>query len=599
MEAKEELCAEMRADPSLKAERFDAPMVTSPNYPASCAGCCSDDEVEERELRAIVSLLEVIEEELESCCESAGSSFEFIESQIEELTEFSEFCCFITNSNIDSLTQLQESCCESAGSSFDSLSSKIEDLTNLEVSCCESAGSSFDFIESQIDELTLFDQSCCTVTNSKLDSLSTFEQSCCTYTNSNINVLTSIVDTIATGGCTFEIGAAEIAAGVVIKDPGVYCIVEDGTSVGTAIYVATSNVFIDFGRHTITVPNGQIGVYIDSIDVNTSGPLSNVVVKGGSIVGAASAGYGIYTGADDVSISQMRLIGPDTGIFINSGSRITMSDVFYSNNTSGTGALVTNIFGSPFDIVVTSFEASGAGMHLINVARCSMIDVLVENANSEGLWFTNCRNVSMENCRSVECARNGLFIEGLSSTQYLIDGCAFEANQQNGVFVNANFGDAASDIIFESCSSIGNVGGSGFLIYNDGGINNIHTVIFESCISNSNARTGFLIDSGSGYDITDILFRNCIANNNAGEGIFLSNSVLESELLRNVTANNGGYGIYINAPSDTANVMYGNSSYNNSAANYFGSGVYFYLVLNPSQTAGAWTNADPTAAIAP
>lgn len=479
---------------------------------------------------------------------------------------------------LDCYDVVSKDCCnQTSGSSCDELVSRIDELFLFEESCCQELTSLIDGISTG--------GTCCDQLNSKLDALTSFEESCCSELSSLIDELTGC------SCCQNVITQADIDTGsYTITNPGVYCLASDVTfSSGNAITINNTNsqVIIDLQGNTITgLPGSVNGIFINTVTGGTT--IRNGAISGTGILAVSSS---------DIVIDSISIYSP-AGNGISIQNPVVVSPQTYRN-----------------------FEIS---------------NVLIDNAQADGIFLTSCINVLIENTSIALSAQSGVHLDAVSAStlrniavsgsgnfgyrmeaasQFMYDlkleNCVSQVSINSGFYM-----DAATNFIvsvdYKNCIAKSlNPGASGFSLFSNAG--QIGSIIYTNC-SASFSKNGFETGAGtSGAAVRDILYQDCIAQNNSigffidgeainlrsciadintADGITLTTSATDCQVLSCSVTQNANNGI------NDANVFSSNLVYSNTAV---GNGINYSasvpLQLRPTDITGHWINVDNNSSI--
>ena len=212
---------------------------------------------------AILSKLDMIDDELSQCCENLDSQLDVIDDEFSVHDE-------VVNSKLDVIDDELSQCCENLDSQLDVIDDELSvhdeivnsklDIIDDELSqCCENLDSQLDVID---DELSVHDE----IVNSKLDIIDDELSQCCEnldsqldviddelsvhdeVVNSKLDVIESKVDAIACG--VTSLSSANIVGGTItLSTAGSYCLSEDVTA---DFSLATANISLDLNDRILT-----------------------------------------------------------------------------------------------------------------------------------------------------------------------------------------------------------------------------------------------------------------------------------------------------------------------------------------------------------
>lgn len=345
------------------------------------------------------------------------------------------------------------------------------------------------------------------------------------------------------------------------------------------ILIDTDNVFLHFGRNTITHDTSDGGT--NFIALKISAGKSNITIVEGAISSINGSGIEIGQNCHDINIINMQ---------INECTKVGL-DIDTCNNIKLEDIQITNCDGSDSNAT----EAIG-----LKLATCNDIKIINSNFNNNlatnnkdaiGVSLSSCINCDFENCfatSNIGGAGTGgkAFGFKLVSTK----ACNFincEADNNKTVTANNCYGfylDTSNGNRFENCKANSNntTTSSGSPIIAGFYLTNSSGNIFQNCISkeqNASTSTGYAFGffSSAGNRNT---FSKCTALGNTagtssssiGAGFALRNGESCSIISDSFSiANNGGtgegYGIILGFTGDSGtisqNIIHNNSIYNN------------------------------------
>lgn len=229
--------------------------------------------------------------------------------------------------------------------------------------------------------------------------------------------------------CDCFITAADVP-GLVITQPGVYCVAQDITiaNAGGAnvISVQSNDVVIDFRGHSITAGNANAIVSV--------GVVSGVSIKNGILAGAGV--YGVF------ALSTTGLVLDHCNIVNSAGVGVNCQGVngLFINTCNATGGGGT--FGYEFAGVVngvvensTAHASTGSGFGLGLASRnVTFVNCYADNNTLAGFISDNTSsNIAFYICRSNNNGTDGFFVD---STNSRIENCAAVGNTFNGFDIN-------------------------------------------------------------------------------------------------------------------------------------------------------------------
>lgn len=447
---------------------------------------------------------------------------------------------------------------------------------------------------------------------SDIDALTTLQQSCCSSTGSLLDTISNQIESLTVASCCENaITSDQIAAGLIVSVPGVYCVsanaIYDGLN--EAIRIASDDVTLDLGGHTITVTNTDYSV----IGINILG--NNVIVKNGSIVGAPRTI--IKTEGNDITLEQLFLQTTNTvtdncfGVLTNNGTQLTFKNLTVSLSQATPNGFAFLMLKTPVGVADSIHISGGSvGFYLAGSSNWVLSNFLIESCNVLGFAFEGQnKNIIAKNINVIDCLGQSFHVatdEGIPVESILLENCTASNSGDVGFLVrqsdpnalihsvilrncvafnsvNRGFYILGSDttaffnVLLDSCVSQGTTNNEGFLISlgsgftlkdcisSFSGLDGISVINSQrcqllSCIANNNGNTGILIDTNG------CLVQSCIATNNSWDGIFLSASTTDTEIFNCRTEYNGGVGI-----NDTGVIDYifGNASFFNQGGNFF------------------------------
>ena len=397
-------------------------------------------------------------------------------------------------------------------------------------------------------------------------------------------------------------GATSLNKIFTIDQAGIYVLTENIVSSltsGQVIKINTDNVVVDLNGYTIT---GQSTSNMNGIEVDTG--KNNIEIKNGTIYSVGNSAIKINGSVKNLKISN---------ITCNSCNK---------NNSSTAGGIYLN---------------GGSGTEITHCAidNCVTFSVVPQTVNAYGIFATDTKYLSINNCRS-ESIRNigkshksyGYYIEAseyptiINSDAYSCEGDAIGAGVYLLTCTGAKLenctveGSIASDVALEynpgigygfyfndtnnstikKCNATNNGGknaGNGFYVLsckNNRFINcistgNYSTNQFGTKITSGFETSRYLDDPTKGATISCI-FKNCTAigqysKNPLGATGFLLDSdtrccIIENCLSSGNNSNTGsGYGIYLKGSSLFLNIIKNNNVFSNTALSpNSGYGIY-------------------------
>lgn len=502
----------------LIAESFKAVRPDASTFLVDCNDCCVSNNT------------------IDSYCDESISLLDIINTEIQELGSFQQECCFALFSAIESLNQ---------GSCENPITSDL--INNTPGGYVTGRNGIFCLVQDTV------------------------------YSNGNAitinNPFNQVILDLGGYTLTLDIPPANGSA-VVINGAGVgSVIIKNGAMSGGFGHVIVNDAtFVIIQDLRMTFSDGSM----PSIQLNNC---NNVIIQNVEIRYAGGNGIEINHSTNcfikDSSIQQSGA----SGIFISESSNCIFDNVTSFNNI-GAGFLVEGVgfFNNSFDIVYrgcTAFE-NGNGGFIIQTDSASAIiqNVLYELCNAYnntvsgfglngiGIKSKMISYVSYINC--VSCGNNGIgyltgdVVQDDSVTGIVYQNCQAIGNASTG-FVFQNKG-----IEVDSCIAEQNQTG-GFVIKGQTRLIN--------CRSNDNF-------SGAGFAITgpNQFIQKCFAFNNVQDGFLINPAALNVQILNSYASNNGNIGINNNSLSS---YIWGNSSINNGFANY-GTGVNTPLFSTPA-----------------
>jgi parallel beta-helix repeat protein len=332
-------------------------------------------------------------------------------------------------------------------------------------------------------------------------------------TNTEVNIVnnsttsdfvsTQTVQHMFSSSVTQTIDQRTLDASFTISNPGTYVITEDIVYIdsGYAINVASDDVILDLGGHTIDCSNTGDG----AIRVSTA---NNVIVRHGNV--RNSVGTGIEF--DTVKLGELldiNLLNVDTantpGILIIDCEDITINNVTSEINNGGSSYDVrtssnvkiekskgSSSSGSIFSFLTSKF------LNVVNSVACAIEGIPSVDV---GFMFDGCANVNVAGSAAVNVS-GGFSVA--ASANLLFDGAV--------VFDSLDFGFSAdasvSNWTCNHCTTF-NGTGSGFLVEST-------STIFKNCCVIGHGSIGFEFTA----DAVDAILDACIALEN-DIGIFI------------------------------------------------------------------------------
>lgn len=332
------------------------------------------------------------------------------------------------------------------------IDSKIDFLQNTTDLCCAT-------LNSKIDALDFQSVECCATLNSKLDNLDVSTSkidfdlnSCCVTLNSKLDML--LIEN--------QCDATPIIAGTTITTPGVYCLVQDITSISlmATIRIMSDDVILDLNGHRLSNNSGTgAGIQVDAFN--------NTVIRNGFLqanTNSASSNAIYLLGSHNVKVENVIVgsssVSPNWGFGLQlqaADSVLVVDSQFHNNNTNGIALVSTNN---------------------VHVERC-----LINNNGSDGFFVTGSvpnaisSEIYIVNCQLNHNFSNGLAMNSGSSSVHALN-CAFSSNGADGVdvagcscleFINCSVDrsetldkteegfdiDTCSNVLIKDCSACG------------------------------------------------------------------------------------------------------------------------------------------------
>ncbi len=407
---------------------------------------------------------------------------------------------------------------------------------------------------------------CCLQLNSKLDSLSTTT----IVVTCNLSPITSNIDqccaTIASS--VHELSLCHpipVTSQTSITASGHYCLAQSISGSGPIITISgasASHISLDLNGYTLNTNGGQC-ILIDGLTTHTGISIYNGTLSGANLANGIEVDF-IAIPHNDIQLKNLSFHGFEIGFLVNAGEQISIENCNFDSNF--VHALITNAqdirveystftnstFASGFDfntcsnILIQNSTFSfnqGYGLDLLAVNNALLKDSMF-NSNGltgispAGLALANCNGVTAQNCifgtqdgTAPQKQSYGVLI-GDANSNLTFENSSFNANGIDGLSVQSSI--AASCLKFVGCQANGNQR-YGYRIFG-----NISDVIFDSCITCSNA-TGFRVENIVGFPSpSNICFDNSIAKQNSVAGFSLVSGT--GLLKENIAVDNGGCG---------------------------------------------------------
>lgn len=404
-------------------------------------------------------------------------------------------------------------------------------------------------------------------------------------------------------------GETSLAATYTISNPGSYVLTSDissrvGSPSSCILYINSNDVHLDLSGHSLTQVNTSVN--INGILINTN--LANISIRNGSIRNTTGAGVAINPSVTDIHLEDLFIRGcGQAGISIDGGSgteikniSLIRCDIAGCNGAAAADAIALNInycdfltaLESKFNLSTTTTDTFDAyGVYAQNSKGGTFIDCQACGNTGEtigagfclitsctGFRFSNCianqnsatdtsaseaygfyNNVSdgtiFENCSAFynSCVNKTAGFRVITSKNNTFINCTATGNQISGgnasdrcagfmIDTYQNFGHN-----FDSCSSIGNSGGTHASSVSAGfSLDYCNNCILQDCLANSN---GITAGYGIGIDILSTSTR-CIVQNCQ---VTMNTSSTASQ----------GIGIRDNASSNSANLLIENFAFGN------------------------------------
>ncbi len=326
-----------------------------------------------------------------------------------------------------------------------------------------------------------------------------------------------------------------------ISNPGSYYLTTNltGVSGNSGITIFSGNVVLDLGGFTLQgVPGSGYGVYVSST-------LTNLVVRNGTLTGWGNSGLDAYSGGYPRNMLFEHLTVSANGVhglYTEAGSivRDCLSIGNGSDGISSEGGEITHCIsrnngGYGFSIGGTDTPVSSG----------TLLQCLAEYNSSGGFSLTSGRALD----------------------------CDSQFNSADGFDCYA----AADEI--RKCRIVSN-GGTAIYCYPGNGAN-----VIDDCEIVNNSEYGIYTEGTGG----SVISRNNFSRNGDG-GIIMgdSNNYIENN---HVVTTNGVYGIVVNNPTDTNNVVIKNIVTGGGAFNYFTStGSDFGPIGTAATATSPWAN---------
>ncbi len=294
-----------------------------------------------------------------------------------------------------------------------------------------------------------------------------------------------------------------------ISQPGVYCLNTDvaiDSSSQAAIFIASSNVYIDLNGHSISNPS------LNGIEMDFNS--SRIVIQNGFINNCIQ-GIILDANNDAVLMRNIRMCDCAIGITGNASSNIIASDIqVYEFDDFGI------VFENSFDITIKNCIAAqetteGIG-HGFSIS--SSITSLVNSAQLPGILIQDCQSSNVQKGFVV-----GLTLNTTVSANLI--NCISQGNNTYGF----DLGPSINALACKNCIASNN--NVGFNI-------NCSSALIENCVSNANKSHGFTCASAI---MKNTLLDGCNAHSNGGNGFNFSSTDVQN-VLNNCTATHNNIG---------------------------------------------------------
>jgi parallel beta-helix repeat protein len=226
--------------------------------------------------------------------------------------------------------------------------------------------------------------------------------------------------------------------GQTLGAPGVYQLVGDlGPCPGDGVTITSSGVTLDLAGFTISGdPAACISPF--GTGINIQGPVSNVLVSGGTVVGFLD-GVGVYS-ATDSRITNVTTMNPcRLGIYVENSRRVKLIE----NTVTGAGFEGVRFDFSSARVLLKSTKISGSFADAVFIAPLSNRNKIKRNqinGNGNGVAILAEGNKILGN--TVNGNASGIFL-GPPASGNIIRGNTTNGND-SGIFVNS---DATGNLI--------------------------------------------------------------------------------------------------------------------------------------------------------